>query len=318
MKTPSYTNPDEKFGAEYFAELKRYNAELKAQIGAHLREHLHDLEQIAICTPGSDGREEKSPGPSRAELMIVASNRYVSDNGLAQTLRKIAHQDPDVFHSDVELKILDKTLMNCYADDRARIFPTRVADSAFLCGNEILHQQAKLRLAEEWLCEDGSYIVDRSSSKRKEARKVLRDNGKQTYRQKNVQHYDLTNRWADFDPENFVLSFKAGPLRAVQTGIMHSFIKHCREADAGKTRPYRSFDLITHLPRNTEERILFLSQLGLICAKSAKTLAQAYNDFLYQYHRSEHAFNTAKEKRIQIPDLREQEKDICAILDTVK
>ena len=318
MKQPRYFTPDEKSGSDYFTGLLRYNFELKQAILEQIATSILDIEHLAICTPGSDGRDEKSPGYSRAELAIITDDAHFTGTSIFEQIQRMVREDPEEFHQDIEIKTLGKTLMNCYAEDKTRIFPTRIADSAFIFGNESLYCQAKLKLVEEWLGPDGAYIVDRSANKRKESRKVLRDGGTQTYRQKNVKHYNLDEKWAAFDPENYILGFKAGPLRAVQTGLMHQFIKYCRESKAGQELPCSSLELINNLPRGTCERIDYFSRLGIVSASHAASLAQIYNEFLYHYHRSEYASRTNKETKITIPDLKEQEKTLCSILDSLK
>ncbi|MBI4145805.1 hypothetical protein HY489_00535 [Candidatus Woesearchaeota archaeon] len=319
MLLSSYVSPEEASGEVYFSELRRFDDALRKIVASELEGVFGSEMDWAIVTPGSDGRLEKSPA-STMELIVLHDGRLNVESE-ARRLREFVNKaGPRVFTQDIDVKQVDREGLNWYGDDKSRVFPTRMTDSLLVTGNAMLHDMAKLRLVDEWFGQYGKIIFDRVADKRREARKVLSAGGKQRYRQKDVRHYDADAGISWYDPENFLLSFKAGPLRAVQTGVIRAVIKHCRQSEMAEAKPLKSYGLVSQMPTNTGERLDYLTRSRVLgtSVTEARELADHYNHFLFLYHCAEHAYWTRGEKSVQISDKKEAHQRLSSISQLVE
>ncbi len=240
-----------------------------------------------IAVIGSDGRFEKSPA-SPIELCIYHAGDETAHiiSGINNVIRK---SSKELFLQEIDVKDTTQNGINYYRGDSARAFPTRVTDSTAVYGAINHLNSAKQKLVDEWAGKEGRHILDRVSSKTREARKIIDKNGEGTYKGTLVRHFDFETGIATYDPSKFHLSFKAGPLRTVQYAISRALIKHARK---GTMEAAQARNIVRSMPTNTAERLGFLADTGCfsISLSDAATLGEHYNYFNTLYHVSENAF----------------------------
>lgn len=117
----------------------------------------------------------------------------------------------------------------------------------------------------------------------KEADKIIKT-GKNRLRQVERIHYDLDseNVTVYYDQGNFQLSFKPGPLRAVQYRLAFVISRLCHAEG-------KDLEFIMSYPYNTIDRLEFLHDSNVFSANRdvLNDVAEMYAFFLRMYHKSE-------------------------------
>lgn len=307
VRLPKYKAPFDTNFKEYNDVLKVFNITYQNRIGSVFRELFAVNKDFSILTTGSDGRFEKGP-VSEIELIILYNNHAKEHNynKYIEHIIEISNIHHDGF---IEFKNLEEDVMSKYENKSDRTFPSRIADSTYLFGQRRLHYEAKEKLLKEFRGSQGKSIMERVKSRRKEFEKALLT-GIQKFNKDNIiQHYDLTEGVSFYNSKNKQYSFKTGPLRLVQYGLMQNIIKYSRAVDFDSAK-----FLLRNAPTNTAEKLFFFEAEGISNLSSDETidLARSYEYFLWAYTAAQENFEFNNEVRMQF-DEREVTERLKAI-----
>lgn len=259
---------------------------LKAILGAHRYSVEHD--GICLTCTGSDGRLEKGH-ISKPEIMIY-QNRvpknlvgYIESVALGlvdEKLERLVEQGP------IDVKDIIAGNMS-YADNNpATIFPSRIFDSFYLCGDPTVLVKAKVRLIAELRGPEGSRLSDRVKRRLRDTRNSMNTGTKMWHGQR-VTDYDLNEGVAYFQDIKDVnlRSFKSGPLRFVQTAMERALVQLARTC----SDPKEVERVIAKMPTPTVEKFGHLHDAGIInmAISDISEVVDCYITFLQLYHISE-------------------------------
>ncbi|MBI4145804.1 hypothetical protein HY489_00530 [Candidatus Woesearchaeota archaeon] len=297
MEKEFYVSPEGIDFRTYSQRVRESSRELHDRLKSYLMTPLSGSnDNIAICLTGSDGRFEKGPC-SDIEFVVLKKPFPDVEQQLPAIIDSLKPMHGERYDDDIEVKDLLRGRMNWYKGVPMLVFPGRVGDAVLLHGSSELYAEAKLCLMEEWRGSQGRGLVERLRAKIKEFAKIVKENGVQQYNKRTeIRHYDVGARVAFYDPANNVLSLKAGPLRWSQFALWKDVVRLCRNLDHGT-----AFNLLKSLPQNTRERIMTLSEHLSVTSGVAEALADHYEFFLQQYHRSQEAYLLRGETAIDIP-----------------
>lgn len=311
---------------EGYAELVRKLNEViiigvRSEIGATISEEFGD--HIGIFTTGSDGRLEKGSEASQLEIIIISPDllEVQEKEALEEKIGEISEtvKTTKVFRC-VETKTPDTFMANYKVrpggNPGKNVQPARILDSRHIAGDKGLQTAAKRQLGQEIITRPSKVIVGKVASLRQDARKTTLT-GKNRIGGKDVEHFNTDSGVFNYDPANHNLSFKIGPLRWVQNGLLAQEIKFVRSQ--GKDA------FLLDLPANIIERLAYLSSNGNINLEedNVKTLQLLYAYFLRLYHRSEQNFHLTGNTQGQLQgedlvELRYRLKELGLIMDALE
>lgn len=318
VRLPRYIGAEQLGYKDYVANTKEFNIQLQHVVKNALSESIGFSSRFcAVVVTGSDGRLEKGIG-SRLEFIVLhPSTRglswMVSDIIMEQLNALNGYQDRKD-HDTVEIKDTDNETMSYYKNDKTRVFPTRLLDSAQVFGDPKPMSIARFKLYEEFNSPAGSSILDAIKEKKRQY-KIVSMQGVQKYNKDiTIRHFDMEAGVCFYDPDSMRYSFKIGPLRFVQMAIMQDIISYCRKSD--QEHGYR---LLQDAPANMADKIAFLQTQGLLRINSSKAaeLADCYNYLLWTYNHSQDRNHLNGHTKTEF-DKHESSQRINIILDTLK
>ncbi len=267
----------------YIGSLKMYNKTLQEDLARSLQALLSsDNPHYAVFTTGSDGRQEKCP-VSRLEFVVITDGQFSPDQ-LDFVQYGLKHFRPTLTDEEIEVKVIGTDVMSQFQNIPDRTFPMRITDLAYLGGNRLLKDAAKIAMVREWQGSSGRSILERLRRRKGEYKRITESGGEQVYQGRNLRHFDLEAGMAYYERDSGILSFKLGPLRWIQSEITQGLMVYYR------SRPKPEEDrLILSLPKAISERLLFLEDSKLTVAdySGIRELSDCYNFFLWLYNTSQ-------------------------------
>ena len=243
------------------------------------------------CTTGSDGRLEKGPD-SELELLLLHKDHPSPDDAVKQARIVLKSRFPEAIREESEIRNLNdperslsEYTIGDSGRDRRMLIPTRITDAFGIYGNPEILTYAKETLADELKSDDKlrKKVREHITSMRKMARQVT-ETGKSRFRGIPQNFFDVERGISFYLREGeYQESFKLGPLRLVQYTLSSDFAK--------RTADDRSVPA-SEMPTNISERLSYLQSEGLTTLSPEETgdLADCYQYFLWQYHRSQENF----------------------------
>jgi hypothetical protein len=255
-----------------------------------IRELNHFLKDKALILIGSDGREERHP-QSETEMIILTEEPI---DVVTQTNIFAAINDLNQEIDEIEIKLLDSSVLSFYNNQADSVYPDRVLNGFFLLGDESLFYKAKLQVLQEMNRDDevGRKIRETMKSQLKSYRRAIREGkyrGHQIFMIDGDQGYQYYFEGEDWR-EN-IMGFKMGPLRAVQRKLDLLIVSGL------KAEIFTVQDLFS-LPSNTVDRIAFFTQKGLFNGREGENFALAYIWFLREYHKAQETFKQSDRTRV--------------------
>jgi hypothetical protein len=297
----------------YTRKLLDVNISFQAEVRKAIRELYPRSKDFAVLTTGSDGRYEKGPyHTSRLELIVLFKKQ--EDQELLQEIKEFNDYSPEVFFEDLEIKCVEKDSMSNFRNDHTRVFPTRILDGVLLDGSELIRQKAREKIFGEFLEESGKSILGRLKRKKLEFKSVLEKEGESKFKGEKVNHYQINDSEviSNFDPDNYLLSFKTGPLRVVQYTLAKELIREYRETK--KENREQAFKILNNLPKNIPRRISHLrdNKMLNISEETSKDLEDAYRYFLWAYNLAQERYQKYNEKQTAF-----DKKEVKSRIDTI-
>jgi len=285
-----YIDPASRDYRDYFDHLIAYNRTFQRIVAKELKKIPYsDNGTHIFMTAGSDARLEKGP-VSTIEVITLAANSSAGQE-ITEELRKYISDEErkGLFEQELETRYPSDLssswiLRRGQPDEYKAVSVNRVFDAVKLAGDAGLIRNFKSGLVGELRSESGRSIIHNIDSKTKEYRHVAQT-GKQNFKQRELTHYDLGSGMAFYDPSNNTLSFKQGPLRAIQFALVRDQSKAIRSG----SDPSVFFDV----PENTVEKINALEVQGelAISEQDARLLCDHYKYFMWLYHTSQANYN---------------------------
>jgi len=285
MKKPVHIEPESRNYKDYFDHIKAYNAALHTEIEKLLAVALAGLDNgFSIGTIGSDGRLEKGPGSLVEVIQFCDGSARL---GVREILESMVTEDNrNIFEPRIERKNITTDSMSestiTFADNEVKLIsPNRVFDTHFLYGNEETHVRAKQKLAEQLVSSRAKGVYEKIGDKVRQHRKIT-ETGMQSYKGDPIQHYDISQGVATYDPKRGLWSFKQGPLRYAQFVLVRDQIRTIRDGSA---------NAVLMLPTNTVDKMNAIEVQGMsqVPSENFADAADCYKFFLWQYHRSQAA-----------------------------
>ncbi len=243
-------------------------------------------DEVAILVTGSDGREEKGAA-SALECLVLLNNNFgvQGQGGRILDLIEILNGDfnDKIIDDKSEFKRLGGDSISCFRGESNNYFPSRIIDADYMVGNRTLLKCAKMETILD-IRRNKAKMLERKGDRLTSHRKITRT-GKSARGKETKTHFDLDNGIAFYNPEEYINSFKYGPLRLVQVWVIIHIIKALQRVGDDEK-------FISELPRNVKDKLQFLASNGYLKAHQAELneLIQLYEYFLWLYHQSEYDF----------------------------
>ena len=291
---------------EYYKLVGNFNRLIQAELSQKLADHAEDFGQmLTIISIGSDARLEKGSFMSPFEVIALTDEEVdleEYERVLSKTIQKIS---PTPVAKIIKIKGPESSLVTY----NGRYEPGRIADSRFLYGSNEAHQITQMKLGEE-IVKLSAKETDHIRNLRKKARNTT-EKGRNKFTGTEAMHFDLETGSVFYNPASHQLSFKVGPLRLVQNGLLFEEVKYTRrEKDPG---------FISSLDRNIVNRLMQLSDNRMVNLdrKTVEEIMEHYAFFLRLYHRSERAYAQRKEVVLQLTpkEIEEVKKRLQALLN---
>ena len=311
---PGFISPSDFSYRDYAQALEASNRALHRRTSLLLETKLRGVDpHFAILTTGSDARFEKGPyHSSRIEFIVLEEDDF-SPRELIRTVQGIANAEPQVYEG-LDIRELTSSSMSFFANDRSRVFPTRILDSVLLYGNEKLHESAVRKLFDEFVGKDGRRISRKVRDQARQFCRIVKNGGSQVYRGEPIVHYAIgeNEAVAFYNPSRSMLSFKSGPLRAVQYTLAHGIILAYRSASEDER--VETMEKMLGMPSNIWRRLYHLQGEGMLnlTPTETKDLANAYKFFVWAYNLSQEAYQDINKSMICF-----DKKDASSALEAV-
>lgn len=264
---------------------------------------------------GSDGRCEKG-ATSPHDVLLLGREHDLEGQGKLQETLENAFMDLFVRENEVimernciryapgahrvfadfEAKSLDGSdCMAAYKQRPNLFWPSRILDADPIRSDSfsILHE-AKLHLAEEFIRKDEGRLGKKLAGNEKSRLKdhaAISSTGENTIRGERTKHFDLDEGTAHYALSEDIsgvsqLSFKLGPLRLVQTAIVHRIITALRQRGVSVESVC---DMLEDMQTQTTRKLAFLhsASLSTVSPRVIADLIDNYQYFLWLYHTSE-------------------------------
>ena len=309
-----YVSPFDRGYLFHYDHVAQFNRGIMNQISLDLNEVFRGFEgKIAVVTTGSDGRLEKGPF-SPMEIRVYGEERDLEESlGL---LRKYISEEKGIklFDDYIETKDLSGCRMSYYdkvikGEEILLVSPNRFFDSEILFEKNGIYEKAFRNFVEELRGDKGRSIFGRVKAKSKEYRRVT-TSGKQKYGGEILDHYDIEQGLAFYDPEQKLWSFKQGPLRLVQFSLVKDLIRKIRKDNSDKTPFF-------NLPKNTIDRISRIEVEGRtsLSVGEIEDLSDCYKFFLHLYHKSQFHYAQNVSKLVEFDP--KEVKERCETLERI-
>ncbi len=284
LELPSYPSPIGKDYTRYYSAIEAFNRQLQERVRAALMYAIEETAtQLAILTTGSDGRFEKGP-KSLLEVTVICENQQLVRDEIKK-LREVVGSNyrESIFEPSLDVKSLATDIFSYFNNDPSRVYPCRVIDGRLLYGRLSLFLLGKAKIIYEVKGKEGKYIIKKVKDRKRIAKQVTttgmgRFKGERTY-------FDLETGEAYYDEDEYLLSFKVGPLRYVQTWLLKELLNYIRA---------RSFNygnqLLLDTPSKIPSKIHFFNYEGVInkTADERRIIIDHYLYFLWLYHISQY------------------------------
>jgi hypothetical protein len=315
---PKYTFAKNLNYLDYVADLRNFNAALQNRVTTMLRESIGFVNDIySVILTGSDGRFEKGIGSSLEFIILHPEHKalphMVSEIIYSQLNELNGHMDMGDY-DDIEIKDIGHHVMSYYKNDSRRVFPMRILDGTQVIGDISILNIAKLRLLEEFTGPEGTNILDKIKSKKREYKKVSLEGTQRFNKDMTITHFDMDEGLCFYDPDENQYSFKIGQLRFVQFALMQDIMAYTRRVNQD-----RGLTLLVRMPTNTEEKISYLYSEGFLnlTQKKADDLTDCYNYFLWAYNNTQDKYRLRRETTsvFDKKEVTERTKLLLSILD---
>ncbi len=311
-KLPKFVSPLSTSYLNYGSRLQQFNSAFQRRLGDAIFAEFGNPEgsDFAVFTTGSDGRLEKGP-QSKVEIVVSGRRNYEREAKVVE--KEIEKSLGDVLDPDIEHKTLGEHYICGFNSNLETPFPTRVMDLRLLYGDESVKPEALRQLVYEIKSDEGSKIIAGMSGKRRRARSVC-EKGDNNVRGKTFIHFDLERGISFYDEkksESSRLSFKTGPLRLVQYGIVTEILRKIRDDSF-------DFELLEHLPTPTSDRMYFLETEGRtgLSHGQIESITDSYNYFLWQYHISQETFREFGQTQVHfdVKEVKDRLSDLVRLI----
>ncbi len=301
VESPIYVSPLDFVGkeADYLRIIRQANKAQQRTIKGFLENRLQDRGNgYAILTTGSDGRFEKGPyHTSKLELVLLVDESD-SHCDIKQVVGDLQRMYEGEIFDDLDIRNVNTDCMSRYLNSPERTFPSIIGDSVLLTGSLNLAQKARMKMYSEFVSEKGRSILGRVGRKSKEARSIIKQEGKQRYRGKDVHHFKFEDGKVKsmYDPNGGLLSFKSGPLRFVQYTLMHEAIKQHRATPTAQQEENAHF--MGNLPTAIDERLQHLQDEGRLNLNPSEVndLINSYTYFVWAYNLVQEGYQDRNQK----------------------
>jgi len=281
-----YIDPNNKTYSEYFDSILAFNRNLQKQVEIDLYNKFSKIEDgFVIATTGSDARLEK--GPESLIEIVLYIDQYCQCNDVTGVVNDYLDSKNGLsLFGPIEIKDMAKDEMYYFKlnDEVILASPNRTLDAKALFGSSYLLNQAKKKLISEFDSKKFKKIKEKTKDHIK-----INSSGLQKYNSElEFYHYNLDEGIVNYNPSEKLWSFKQGPIRTVQYAIVRDIMKYSI-SDYDK-----SFMIdILSLPQNTVEKLNQMEIVGLSAKSNQEIndLTDSYKYFLWQYHRSQNAYN---------------------------
>jgi hypothetical protein len=315
---PWYTRPENYSYLDYFSSIQHYNSVLSRNTSEFLincfglsSQHFQ-LEKVLVTTTGSDGRMEKGPeSPMELVLYSLQPKEFIVDILERVGENSCSLLDKNIFQPS-ETRTIDTETLSFYNNDPKSVYPTRVLDARVICGNESLLKPVYMKLLNELIGPDSKGIFQSMKEKRRIAKRIS-NSGEQVFKGVKLNHYDLLEGAAFYNPDTGQSSFKQGPMRLVQFSVAYSLMKHLRE--------HNSMAILDELPHDTPTRLLFLhdNKVNGFASLEVSEVIDTYKYFLHQYHmsQSQYKFESNNRTCFDATEVRERLTGLTAVISTL-
>ena len=311
-----YRSPESLNHKEYYANVRAFSERLINQTRDAIAEKRPlNGSNFAYATTGSDGRLEKSV-MSKMELMLIHKDGFSADESTERIESILNGEFPGMVHDDKEAKNLDdpnQKVSGYRGSSSGVLYPTRVLDAIIVYGSPEVLAETKDRLSDEVKTPFGRKVLKYVKGKKRDSARATRT-GVTIFKRQATRHFDLDAGVSFYDEENNgsqVTSFKQGPLRLVQYGLAEDFVKRARNQ---KERDIP----VSEMPANVVERLFYLqseSFTGLSFSET-ETLADCYQYFLWQYHKSQEnlRLNDQVETQFEKAEVKERLEELMSLV----
>jgi len=267
---------------------------------------------VTLVTPGSDGRLEKGSCQSPLEVIAII-DADIDLDAYQKTLEEVINDiSPTKIAKIIEMKGPQSSMITAYGN---RYQPGRIADGRFIYGSQEIAKDSKIKLGKE-IINLPSDKVDKIVSLKRDAHKAT-ESGKNRIAGTDAIHFDLESGAVFFNPEAHQLSFKIGPLRLVQNGLLLEEVKHTRREKDANFISNLDANIVGRLNQLSDDRMLNLARA------SVEEIAEHYAFFLRLYHKSEQAYVKNKQVVFQLTpsetaEVAKRLKALSLLMDNLK
>lgn len=297
-KIMEYVNPFDREYSLHYNHVVQFNLGVINQIYLDLIGVFEEFKgKIAVTTTGSDGRLEKCP-LSPMEIRVYGEGEDLKESTYLIGEYVSKEEKIKIFGEYIEPKDLSNNRMS-YLDKSTEngrtllLSPNRFFDSEILFQQGDAYKKASKKFVGELRENKCHSILSRLKKKSKEYKSVT-ISGKQKWGKAILNHYDLEQGVAFYDPEHKLWSVKQGPLRLVQFSLVKDLVRKIRENNSDSS-------LFLNLPKNTIEKISRIEAERMTPLSSAEIndLSDCYKFFLHLYHKSQFCYVQNGEKLVE-------------------
>ncbi|RJQ21202.1 hypothetical protein C4580_03080 [Candidatus Woesearchaeota archaeon] len=305
--TQDYRTYAEALRAENESKLAAFRQGLSLELG--------QLRGVSVAITGSHARLEAGLGSNIETILIkdradnAAATRPLS---LLSGLQRTPAGDENCAEDLIEVKNIDTDDMYRFNNERRKNFPGRLLYAAPLHGDQTTFAAARDKLFSELRGTAGKDVLHSLKNRVRDFREVIKT-GKQKFNQETtLQHFDLNEGIAYYDPAQKLLGLKAGPLRYTQVRTLRESLGAARTTDEATARR-----ILLDSPASIPLRLEFLSEQGVLpfTEQQRKTVEDTYFFALAAYHQSQIRYWQIGERKtlFDAREVRERLSDLCSI-----
>lgn len=267
---------------DYYKLVNEINQNLIGYLKILIQRQISELipaSNVSLSVVGSESRLESSTAYELFEIQVVHHSASIND------LMRSTLPNKDGFSQSGDLQLhpvnIDtESTINFLESTDHKPHPSRPFDSLFLFGDKETHIDYKTHLTTEITSKDLRRI-------KKSRIRDYRRKCENSLSSSKSDHFDVEAGVAFFSPENYVKSFKYGPLRYLQESIVGSTLAYCSNYEDASS-------LVINMPQSTVSRLDYLRDSGVftLSQEDLEELNHSYMYFLQIYHRSEFNFTT--------------------------
>ena len=260
---------------------------------------LNRPEEVSVGIVGSDARLENRL-ISPIECVLIFEDLKNQENiKISDEIKNAIHKRFD------ETTIQENPFYMNLSEDTELFSPARLLDYTHIKGNPELYKK-RLELAKKILMTpEGKKILIRSKNMTRAHSKIM-ESGKQKYRGELLNHYDLDQGLATYDPQKNLWGVKQGPNRLIQFSITRDLLKLTRDNKI-------CTQSLINIPRNTVDKLDYMHQAKLLNLSDLERsdLANNYIHFTELYHKSQEEHK--KGNKIIVFDVKEMKERLKSI-----